>query len=131
MIFVDTNVFMYAVGRPHPLRDPARQALRFAIRSSLPLATSSEVLQGLLHAYLPVGRLATLDAAVGWRLTSHGSGQWNRDVPAARASVAQYLGLSARDLLHLAMCLREVDRMGAAGLLSEERIGRARRVWPT
>lgn len=25
MIFVDTNVFMYAVGRPHPLRDHARQ----------------------------------------------------------------------------------------------------------
>ena len=24
MIFVDTNVFMYAVGRPHPLREPAR-----------------------------------------------------------------------------------------------------------
>ena len=24
MTFVDTNVFMYAVGRPHPLQDAAR-----------------------------------------------------------------------------------------------------------
>ena len=24
MIFVDTNLFIYAVGRPHPLRGPAR-----------------------------------------------------------------------------------------------------------
>jgi uncharacterized protein len=64
VIFVDTNVFMYAVGRPHPLREPAREALREAVRGSLPLATSAEVLQEMLHAYLPVGRLAALDAAL-------------------------------------------------------------------
>jgi len=31
MTFVDTNVFMYAVGRPHPLRERARARLFGAI----------------------------------------------------------------------------------------------------
>jgi predicted nucleic acid-binding protein len=31
MIFVDTNVFMYAVGRDHPLKDEARAFLISAV----------------------------------------------------------------------------------------------------
>jgi predicted nucleic acid-binding protein len=118
VIFVDTNVFMYAVGRPHPLREPARQALRDAVRNSVPLATSAEVLQELLHVYLPVDRLATLDAAL--RLATDLARVWpveQQDVAAARASVAQHLGLSARDLLHLAICLR----YGVTKVLSYDR----------
>src|SRR5262245_4874711 len=61
LVFVDTNVFMYAVGRPHPLREPAQSALREATGQ---LATSAAVLQELLHAYLPVGRLDALDRAL-------------------------------------------------------------------
>ena len=64
MIFVDTNVFMYAVGRSHPLRAPAQQFFVEANRSSTPLCTSAEVMQELAHAYLPAGRLQTLDAAL-------------------------------------------------------------------
>ncbi len=64
MIFVDTNVFMYAVGRPHPLRDPARQFFAEHTRSRTPLCTSAEVLQELAHAYLPVARIQTLHAAL-------------------------------------------------------------------
>jgi uncharacterized protein len=107
VIFVDTNVFMYAVGRPHPLREPARQVLREAVHESLPLATSAEVLQEMLHAYLPVGRLATLDAAL--RLANDLAEVWpveREDVTAARALIARHTGLSARDLLHLATCQR-------------------------
>ena len=64
MIFVDTNVFMYAVGRSHPLRAPAQHFFVEANRSSTPLCTSAEVMQELAHAYLPAGRLQTLDAAL-------------------------------------------------------------------
>ena len=64
MIFVDTNVFMYAVGRPHPLQAHAREFFAEANRRSTPLGTSAEVLQELAHAYLHVGRLRTLDAAM-------------------------------------------------------------------
>ncbi len=56
MIFVDTNVFMYAVGRQHPLRDTAREFFAESIRNETPLCTSAEVIQELAHAYLPVAR---------------------------------------------------------------------------
>lgn len=65
MIFVDTNVFMYAVGRNHPLKEQARAVFERAVdEPGKPLVTSAEVLQELLHAYLPVGRMAALHDAL-------------------------------------------------------------------
>ena len=55
MIFVDTNVFMYAVGRPHAFKQPARDFFTEAQQSHMPLCTSAEVLQELAHAYFPPG----------------------------------------------------------------------------
>lgn len=108
MIFVDTNVFMYAVGRPHPLRDTARGFFTDCTRNHTPLCTSAEVLQELLHAYLPVARLQTLDAALSliarfrvdvWPLEK-------ADVILARQLCEQHPTLDARDLCHLASCRR-------------------------
>ena len=45
MIFVDTNLFNYAVGRPHPLRGPARAFFAESIGQRGRLCTSAEVLQ--------------------------------------------------------------------------------------
>jgi uncharacterized protein len=111
MIFVDTNVAMYAVGRSHPHREEVRERLR-----SLPpgtLATSAEVLQELLHAYLPVGRLADLDAAL--RLLTDLAVVWPvtvEDVRTARLFADRHPALGARDLLHLAVCARnDVDEL--------------------
>jgi uncharacterized protein len=109
MIFVDTNVVMYAVGRSHPLKEPARAFFRDAFREDSPrLCTSAEVLQELLHAYLPVGRLETLDAAFEL-IESTVDEIWSvepDDVQIARESIEQFPELGARDLLHLASCRR-------------------------
>jgi len=108
VIFVDTNVFMYAVGGPHPLRSEARARLFGAVDQSLPLVTSAEVLQELLHAYLPVGRGRTLDAALTlvtgcvvdiWPMEAE-------DIHLARALDVEHPELSARDLVHVACCRR-------------------------
>lgn len=108
MTFVDTNVVMYAVGRAHPLRPEARAFFEDALTAGRPLVTSAEVLQELLHAYLPVGRIETLDAALAliqgcvqdiWAVEA-------ADVRLARALAADRKGLGARDLLHLASCTR-------------------------
>ena len=108
MIFVDTNVFMYAVGRPHTLRPLAREFFVESNRNGTPLFTSAEVLQEMVHAYLPVGRLEALDAALTlvaragvevWPLE-----EW--DVTLARQLHDQYPALGARDLCHLASCRR-------------------------
>ena len=51
MRFIDTNVFMYAVGGPHPLRERARGLLFGAVEEGERLATSAEVLQELLQGF--------------------------------------------------------------------------------
>lgn len=109
MIFVDTNVFMYAVGRDHPLKAEARAFFESALTDrSRQLCTSAEVLQELLHAYLPVARLETHDAAVRL-LESCVVDVWTieaDDVRLARELTNEHPALGARDLLHLACCRR-------------------------
>ena len=114
MNFVDTNLVMYAVGRPHPLQGAARDALRNAYANRTPLYTSAEVLQELAHAYLSVGRKSDFDAAIAllsnlevtiWDLTGD-------DVLLAAELYAAHPNLSARDLCHLAVCIRHnADRI--------------------
>ena len=108
MIFVDTNVFMYAVGRPHALQTTAQDFFVEANRSSTPLCTSAEVLQELAHVYLPTGRLQTFDATLGL-VASAGVEVWpleEADVALARRLHELYPTLQARDLCHLASCRR-------------------------
>ena len=108
MIFVDTNVFIYAVGRPHPLREEARSKLFSAVERGTSLCTSAEVLQELLHAYLAVGRQTTLDAAFTL-VDGCVEEVWSvdrEDVHLARALDGDHPGLTARDLIHLACCRR-------------------------
>jgi predicted nucleic acid-binding protein len=106
--FVDTNVFMYAVGREHPLRERARAFLVESLKTGEVLVTSAGVLQELLHAYLPVGRLETLDAALmlARGRMAHLWPMEAADVDLARTLVARHSALQARDLLHVACCMR-------------------------
>ena len=108
MIFVDTNVFMYAVGRPHALQTYAQDFFIEANRSGTLLCTSAEVMQELVHVYLPTGRLQTFDATLGL-MASAGVEVWpleEADVALARQLHEQYPALQARDLCHLASCRR-------------------------
>jgi hypothetical protein len=114
VIFVDTSVFVYAVGRPHSLRDPARGMLTDSIAADEALVTSAEVLQELLHVYLPVRRHRELDGA--WALAHDCTVDiWPieaAEIALARSLSARHSGLSARDLVHLASCRRrEVARI--------------------
>ena len=108
MIFVDSNIFVYAVGREHPRRAPAQAFFVDASRNREPLCTSAEVLQELLHVYLPVRRLRELDEALVlasgamteiWALEP-------ADVDLARQLERLHPALAARDLCHLASCRR-------------------------
>ena len=113
MIFLDANVFIHHVGRPHPLRDQARAFVAGALRRGDRLVTSSEVLQELLHYYLRTGRQGPLDDA--FTLVDRCVKQvWSverADVDTARILMERHRGLSARDLVHLACCIRRKPRM--------------------
>ena len=109
MIFVDTNVIIYAVGRDHPLKAEARSLFEHALtKTGQRLVTSAEVLQELLHVYLPVGRLHTLQDALELvqRTMSNIWPVEAEDVLAAAALSGDYPALGARDLIHLGTCQR-------------------------
>ena len=108
MIFVDANVFMYAVGTPHPLRETAVEFLLNARRNNTPLATSAEVLQELLHVYSSVGKFQALNEALTL-VEAAGVEVWpleKDDVILAHQLHVLHPTLSARDLCHLASCRR-------------------------
>lgn len=106
MIFVDSNVFIYAVGRSHPLKAEARNFFLDSSKEGKRLVTSAEVLQELLHVYLPVERMKALDAAI--ELATLGVDRViaidSAAVLHARNLADNFPGLTARDLLHLSVC---------------------------
>ncbi len=106
MIFVDSNLFVYAVGRSHSLRSEAQKFFLDAATKHTSLVTSAEVLQELLHIYLPVERIETLDNALQLALDSIDQ---IFDITAdavihARMLADDFSYLSARDLIHLSVC---------------------------
>ncbi len=108
MIFVDTNVFMYAIGRSHRLQAAAQDFFAKAADSHLRLFTSAEVLQELMHVYEATGRMNTFATAM--ELVDRSVAEvWpleREDVELARQIHDQYPTLSVRDLCHLASCRR-------------------------
>ena len=49
--FIDTNVFVYAIGQPSPFKQPCAEILRAIAGRKIQSATSVEVLQEILHIY--------------------------------------------------------------------------------
>lgn len=114
MTFADTNVFVYAVGNPHPLKDVARAFFEASLLHGVPLCTSAEVLQELAHVYLRVRRYDSFEAAISLltRFNVAVLPLEAEDVLLARQLHEQYPDLSARDLCHLASCRRRsVDEL--------------------
>jgi predicted nucleic acid-binding protein len=114
MIYVDSNVFIYAVGRAHPLRYESQDFFISSRERGKKLVTSAEVLQELLHVYLPVERFETLDAAL--QLAVGGTDEIypiEADcVMHARRLAESHPALSARDLLHPSVCqIRKIKEL--------------------
>ena len=109
-VFVDTNVPLYASGRPHPLREPARRAIRAIGRGDVDAVTSVGVFQELLHLLAGRGRarsgLARYDAFRLLMPAEHILPLELADVDAARLLAAEHPTLEARDAFHLAVMQR-------------------------
>ncbi len=55
--FLDTNVFMYAAGREHPLKGPCTAVLQQVAREVIDATINTEVLQEILYRYSAIGEL--------------------------------------------------------------------------
>ena len=107
MIFIDSNIPMYAAGREHQNRQPALTFLSKVRRGEIEVCTSTEVLQEILYRYRALGRLdlafevydlfvALCPAVLPVTLA---------DTDRARELLEQVDGLGVRDAIHAAVAL--------------------------
>jgi predicted nucleic acid-binding protein len=118
LLFIDTNVVIYAAGRPHPLKGPCQEILQLLEDHPEAFMTSVEILQELLHRFISLklwhdgGRsaFAAFSALVRERVESINE----RDVTVAATLADSHPDLSARDLLHIAV----MKRLGLTHIIS-------------
>ncbi|MEX2229571.1 MAG: type II toxin-antitoxin system VapC family toxin [Dehalococcoidia bacterium] len=117
--FLDTNIPIYAAGRPHPLKAPAGRILVHAAEHPAAFVTDAEVLQELLHRYVALrmwdlGRQAfdAFAALMQGRIEP----VREDDVVLAAGLADGHRDLAARDLLHVAV----MRRIGAERIVSAD-----------
>jgi predicted nucleic acid-binding protein len=114
VIFVDSNIPMYLVGRAHPNKDAARRALEEAVAAGESICTDAEVLQEILHRYTAIRRTDGIDPAFDSLLgvVDIVYPIERADVERARRLLATTPALSARDAVHIAVMQgRDIGRI--------------------
>lgn len=105
---IDVNVVMYAVGAPHPHREPSARLLERVVRGEVEAVSDSEVLQEVLYRFW---RLRQIDVAVNIvnRVVSIipvvlpvDAG----DAVLAGSLLAQHPEIEPRDAIHAAVMMR-------------------------
>jgi hypothetical protein len=106
MILVDSNIFMYAGGRPHANKRPSLTLLGRAARGEIDAGIDAEVLQEILHRYRAINR-----GADGRRVYDLTRRIVSLVLPISaevmdetRRLMDSYPQLMARDALHAAVC---------------------------
>ena len=108
MIFVDSNIPMYLVGAPHPLKDAARAAIERCVNRGERLVTSAGVMQEILHRFVAIKRPAAIQAALDVLagVVDDVLPIEAVDVTNARDVLLSRARLSARDAIHVAVMKR-------------------------
>ena len=105
MIFVDSNIPMYLIGRAHPHKVDTQRLLEQLSSERRRLVTDAEVLQEILHRYVSIDRRDAIqpafDALLG--IVDEVFSVQASTVGRAKAIVLARRKLSARDALHLAV----------------------------
>lgn len=118
-LFLDANIPLYASGRPHPLKEPSRTILRLVADYGSAFITDAEVLQEILHRYVAIQEW-TRGSIVFTEFANLLKGRvepvYVDDVEAAADLAGQYVGLSARDLIHVAV----MQRLGLDSIVSAD-----------
>jgi predicted nucleic acid-binding protein len=119
--FVDTNVPIYAAGKPHSLKAPGSEVLELIARQPDAFVTDAEVLQELVHRYVSLKLWPdpglTVVESFGVLMRGRVERVGARDVLTAARSATDFPRLSARDLLHLAVA----RRVGSDAIVTADR----------
>jgi len=131
-VFLDTNIFLYAAGRPHPERDACARLLRRVADGSLEATVNTEVVHEILYVLTRRGRRK--DALA---LARHVEALFPDLLPVTRDDMREALqlledhpGLSVRDAVHAATMLRNGLRTVASVDSDFDQIPEIRRIAP-
>jgi predicted nucleic acid-binding protein len=105
--FIDTNIFIYASGEPHPHKNPSKYLLEKIALNRLEAITNTEVLQEILHRYWVIGKpklgAAIFDDCI--KIVPIILPINKQDILKARDLLKQYIMIEPRDAVHVAMML--------------------------
>lgn len=119
MKLLDANIFIYAIGRPHPYKEPCLRIVAALEGSLHGYLTNAEVLQEILHVFgrrcereNGVRRVHEIMDSVEEVIPIGGE-----EINAASRLLIQYPQLDARDAVHAAVVLLH----GLEGVVSADR----------
>jgi predicted nucleic acid-binding protein len=121
VVFLDTNVVMYAVGTEHPYRLPCQQVMSAIANGTLRAAIDTETVQEILHRYGALRRYAEA-VAIAQDLLSVVDLVYPvtlRDIQRALELFSAYSaqGVQARDTIHAAV----MQNNGIRAIISADR----------
>jgi uncharacterized protein len=107
-LFLDSNIFLYAIGTDHPEKAPCRKLLELIAGGHLEAVTSAEVLQEVLYVRLRCGNRDEALEAVGRirDLMDEILPVTGEDVLSACDLLRKHPALDVRDAIHAAVALR-------------------------
>lgn len=114
-VFIDTNIFMYAIGAEHPFKRPSEKVIRKALDGEIEAVINTEVLQEVLYRYSAIGK-----PKIGYDLFDTIVGTFATIWPVAREDLVdarrlqEKCSIKTRDAIHAAT----MKRNGVNGLFS-------------
>lgn len=108
MIFVDSNIPMYLIGKDHPRKVDCQRLVERLVSERRRLVTSSEVFQEILHRYIVADRRGEIELAFHTLrgIVDNVFSMRREDIFAAKDLTHVHQQLSARDAAHVAVMYR-------------------------
>ena len=107
IVFVDTNIFIYASGDSHPHKDPAKHILEKIACNQIKAVINTEVLQEILYRYGAIKDhkrgFMVFDACI--QIIPLILPVMKQDVLKAREILERYPSVQARDAIHAGVML--------------------------
>jgi hypothetical protein len=107
--FLDTNIFMYAAGKPHTYKEPCVTVLSVVATGNISAAVDTEVFQEIMYRYHHIN-LADKGADLAWSIVDIGLEVLpvtKKDIEISLYFYKEYIkkGISPRDIIHVATML--------------------------
>lgn len=132
MLFVDTNIFLFAAGTEHPLRRSCQQVLQDVAAGTLEAVTSTEVVQEILYVLVRRGfrEKALVLAGEILQLFPELLPVTRPDMRRTMELLQQHPDVSVRDAVHVATMWNNGIRQIVSADRDFDRIGRIERLDP-